>query len=193
MDADNQVTTMDDSRFSGVQLQPVSFGDSLPGICATIDGVQWNFINTDENGYEYLNPAGKLVKFENPKVSNVFLDNAMSGRGHIWNKTIPVLGKHVLMGSGANSYMFEVPQADYISQNYMYSANSYDVKAHNWYLQQWVEIRITRYPGAPGISVLVPGTVGTHLSQSEFTREYQLGWIWIICSSAGIYVCRDCK
>lgn len=139
VDADNQVTTMDDSRFSGVQLQPVSFGDSLPGICATIDGVQWNFINTDENGYEYLNPAGKLVKFENPKVSKVFLDDAMSGRGHIWNKTIPILGKHVLMGSGANSYMFEVPQADYISQNYSYGANSYDVKAHCWYLQQWVE------------------------------------------------------
>lgn len=90
VDADNQVTTMDDSRFSGVQLQPVSFGDNLPGICATIDGVQWNFINTDENGYEYLNPAGKLVKFENPKVSKVFLDDAMSGRGHIWNKTIPI-------------------------------------------------------------------------------------------------------
>lgn len=139
VDADNQVTTMDDSRFSGVQLQPVSFGDSLPGICATIDGVQWNFINTDENGYEYLNPAGKLVKFENPKVSKVFLDDAMSNRGHIWNKTIPLLGKHAFMGSGANTYMFEVPQEDYISQNYVYGANSYDVKAHSWYLQQWVE------------------------------------------------------
>ena len=139
VDADNQVTTMDDSRFSGVQLQPVSFGDSLPGICATIDGVQWNFINTDENGYEYLNPAGKLVKFENPKVSKVFLDDAMSNRGHIWNKTIPLLGRHAFMGSGANTYMFEVPQNDYISQNYVYGANSYDVKAHSWYLQQWVE------------------------------------------------------
>lgn len=139
VDADNQVTTMDDSRFSGVQLQPVSFGDSLPGICATIDGVQWNFINTDENGYEYLNPAGKLVKFENPKVSKVFLDDAMSNRGHIWNKTIPLLGRHAFMGSGANTYMFEVPQEDYISQNYVYGANSYDVKAHSWYLQQWVE------------------------------------------------------
>lgn len=43
------------------------------------------------------------------------------------------------MGSGANTYMFEVPQNDYISQNYVYGANSYDVKAHSWYLQQWVE------------------------------------------------------
>lgn len=63
----------------------------------------------------------------------------MSNRGHIWNKTIPLLGKHAFMGSGANTYMFEVSQNDYISQNYVYGANSYDVKAHSWYLQQWVE------------------------------------------------------
>lgn len=63
----------------------------------------------------------------------------MSNRGHIWNKTIPLLGKHAFMGSGANTYMFEVSQEDYISQNYVYGANSYDVKAHCWYLQQWVE------------------------------------------------------
>ena len=60
-----------------------------------------------------------------------FLDDAMSNRGHIWNKTIPLLGKHAFMGSGANTYMFEVPQEDYISQNYVYGANSYDVKAHS--------------------------------------------------------------
>ena len=104
-----------------------------------IDGVEWDFSKNDTDGYVYLNPAGKLVKFENPKVSNVFLDDAMSNRGHIWNKTIPLLGKHAFMGSGANTYMFEVPQEDYISQNYVYGANSYDVKAHSWYLQQWVE------------------------------------------------------
>ena len=104
-----------------------------------IDGVEWDFSKNDTDGYEYLNPAGKPVKFENPKVSTLFLDDAMSNRGHIWNKTIPLLGKHVFMGSGANTYMFEVPQEDYISQNYVYGANSYDVKAHSWYLQQWVE------------------------------------------------------
>ena len=117
----------------------------------------------------------------------------MSNRGHIWNKTIPLLGKHAFMGSGANTYMFEVPQEDYISQNYVYGANSYDVKAHCWYLQQWVETGLTRYPGTSGISVLVSGTVDTHLPQSGSAREYQLGWIWIICGSAGVHDCRYCK
>ena len=87
----------------------------------------------------FLNSAGKLIKYPQLKQSHLFRDDAMSNRGHIWNNTIPVLGKHVFMGAGANTYMFEVPQNDYISQNYVYGANSYDVKAHSWYLQQWVE------------------------------------------------------
>ena len=62
----------------------------------------------------------------------------MSGRGHIWNQTIPLLKKHILIGCGANAYMLEYPQNDYIGQEYIYK-NGYQVKAHCWYLQQWVE------------------------------------------------------
>ena len=43
------------------------------------------------------------------------------------------------MGSGANTFLFEYPQDDYISQAYVYGFNSYGVKAHSWYLQQWLE------------------------------------------------------
>lgn len=93
---------------AGVQLQPMPLGDNMPGIVVYIEGIQWKFLNTSENGYEYMNPAGKLVKFENIKCSDLFRDDAMSSRGHIWNKTIPVLGKHVMMGSGANTYMFDM-------------------------------------------------------------------------------------
>ena len=35
--------------------------------------------------------------------------------------------------------MFEYPQDDYLGQAYIYGFNSYEVKAHCWYLQQWVE------------------------------------------------------
>lgn len=139
VDQENHILALNDERFANIQIQPIMFTDNTAGIKMIIDGVEWDFSKNDTDGYEYLNPAGKLVKFENPKVSTLFLDDAMSNRGHIWNKTIPLLGKHTFMGSGANTYMFEVPQEDYISQNYVYGANSYDVKAHCWYLQQWVE------------------------------------------------------
>lgn len=139
IDQENHILGINDERFANVQIQPIMFTDDTAGIKLLVDGIEWDFSKTDADGYEYLNTAGKLIKYPQMKTSHLFRDDAMSNRGHIWNKTIPLLGKHVFMGSGANTYMFEVQQEDYISQNYVYGANSYDVKAHCWYLQQWVE------------------------------------------------------
>ena len=138
-DETSQVSTINDERFSDIQVQPVSYGDDTMGVCVTIENVQWNFINVADQGYLYVNAAGKAVKYEKVKHSELFRDDAMSMRGHIWDNTISLLGKHVIMGAGANSFMFEYPQNDYISQSYIYGQNNFDVKAHSWYLQQWVE------------------------------------------------------
>lgn len=137
-DEGTQTYSIDDERFANVQVQPVMF-DQTAGISVYVDGISWNFVKTDDDGYEFLNPAGKLVKYEKVKQSNLFKEDAMSFRGHIWNMTIPVLGKHVFVGSGANTYLLERPQNDYFGQAYIYGFNNYDVKAHCWYLQQWVE------------------------------------------------------
>ena len=137
-DEGTQTYSIDDERFANVQVQPVMF-DQTAGISVYVDGISWNFVKTDDDGYEFLNPAGKLVKYEKVKPSNLFKEDAMSFRGHIWNTTIPVLGKHVFVGSGANTYLLERPQNDYFGQAYIYGFNNYDVKAHCLYLQQWVE------------------------------------------------------
>ena len=129
---------LDDQRFSGIQVKMIILGESTPGICVTIDGIEWNFVNDGES-YLYVNSVGNAVKYKTTKRSTLFYTDAMSLRGHIWNDTIPILGKHVVMGSGANTFMFEYPQDDYISKAYIYGKNNYDVKAHCWYLQQWVE------------------------------------------------------
>lgn len=139
-DADHQIYVINDERFAGGSIQPILLGDdNIPAISVTYDGIAWDFVETQEAGYCYLNKSGKLVKWEKIKNANLFKEDAMSYRGHMWNVTIPLLGKHVLIGSGANTYMFEYPQDDYLGQAYIYGFNSYEVKAHCWYLQQWVE------------------------------------------------------
>lgn len=120
-------------------LQPVTFNDETPGVRVTLDGRVWDFVRMPDDGYFYANPAGKLVKYEPVKTVNLFRDDALSGRGHIWNNTLPLLGKHILIGAGANAYMLDYPQNDYIYHAYISGYNNYDVKAHCWYLQQWVE------------------------------------------------------
>ena len=139
-DADNQIYVINDERFAGGSIQPILLGDdNIPAISVTYDGIAWDFVETQEAGYCYLNKSGKLVKWEQIKNAKLLNEDAMSYRGHMWNVTIPLLGKHVLIGSGANTYMFEYPQDDYLGQAYIYGFNSYEVKAHCWYLQQWVE------------------------------------------------------
>jgi len=63
----------------------------------------------------------------------------MSGRGHIWNNTLPLLKDYLFVGIGANCYIFARPQNDYIYQSYVDIPNLYEVKPHSWYLQQWIE------------------------------------------------------
>ena len=109
------------------------------GLAIQVDDVQWNFVKDEAGTYYYYNTAGKRVSFPDMKTCELFNEDALSGRGHIWNKTIPLLSKHLFIGSGANTYMLECPQDDYLFRNYVNMNNMYDVKPHNWYLQQWVE------------------------------------------------------
>lgn len=140
VDEANQIYSLDNKLFERVFVQPFLWGSqNLPAVSVWIDGYAWDFVNISGEGYYYANPAGKLVKDFYVGKTDFFADDAMSSRGHIWNLTIPLLGKHILIGSGANTYLFEYPQNDYIYQAYVIGPNNYNVKAHCWYLQQWVE------------------------------------------------------
>ena len=138
-DETNHYYVLSDSRFEGMGIQSVKLGENeVPAVAVWSDGLTWNFVNLG-GVYYYCNTAGKAVEFPNVKNISLLREDAMSFRGHIWNMTIPLLGKHVFMGSGANTYMFEYPQNDYLGQVYIYGGSSLQVKAHCWYLQQWVE------------------------------------------------------
>ena len=138
-DETNHYYVLSDSRFEGMGIQSVKLGENeVPAVAVWSDGLTWNFVNLG-GVYYYCNTAGKTVEFPNVKNISLLREDALSFRGHIWNMTIPLLGKHVFMGSGANTYMFEYPQNDYLGQVYIYGGSSLQVKAHCWYLQQWVE------------------------------------------------------
>lgn len=100
---------------------------------------QWIFTKDIDGTYYYLNPAGKFVKTKEVKRAALFHEDALSGRGRLWNRILPLLPKHFFVGSGANTFVFEYPQHDYLYRAQTGENNTLDVKAHNWYLQQMVE------------------------------------------------------
>jgi len=138
LNEENMIDRLDAPIYAECQIQQTLVND-MPGIRVTIEGKTWDFVYIADDGYYYVNPFSDLVQLKPIERISVFREDAMSGRGHIWNNTILLLGKSIFAGVGANAYMFAYPQDDYIYRIYASDSNSFNVKAHNWYLQQWVE------------------------------------------------------
>lgn len=126
------------SDLGNCSVEPVLIDDEL-AICVNMDQIEWYFSKQADGTYYYYNPFGKWEKISEVKKARIFNDDAMSNRGTIWDLTIPLLGKHVIMGSGSNTYGLTLPQNDYVYKEYAGTPNVLIAKAHNWFLQEWVE------------------------------------------------------
>lgn len=129
---------LQDASFGNCSVEPVVMEDAI-AIHVTMDNLDWYFSKLSDGTYYYYNTFGKWEKISEIKKSRLFRDDAMSGRGNIWNLTIPLLTKHIFVGSGANTYGFELPQSDYVYKAYTNLSNVLIAKAHNWFLQEWIE------------------------------------------------------
>lgn len=128
---------LEDEKFLDCQIMPIMIGEDV-AIQVTMDGKDWHFLKKDD-GYYYYNAFGKYVKMEHIEKSELFADNFFSGRGELWNYIIPRLKGSLVLGSGANTFAMAYPQNNYIVKKYRGSETLFDVKAHNMYLQQWLE------------------------------------------------------
>lgn len=133
---------LNDSAYGDILAQPV-YIDEILCIGIHLDGYDWYFTNQLGGTYYYYNAAGKFDKTSIIPYAGIFMDNMMTDRGYIWNLTIPQLPKYIFIGSGSNSFARAYPQNDYITKVYRENVhktrNVFDLKAHNWFLQEWVE------------------------------------------------------
>ena len=137
---DGSTTIVSDAEtYANCRITPVYIEDKVC-IQVNIDARDWYFTNQMEDGtYYFYNPLGKFVKIRQLEDAGIFNNDGFQNRGVIWNHTIPLLKNYIIFGSGANTFAQVYPQDDYIYKEYMNMKYMYDVKAHNWYLQQWVE------------------------------------------------------
>lgn len=139
VDDQNIYVLNDAERYHNCRIRPLYIDDYI-GIELQMDNLNWYFTNQYGDGtYYYYNFAGKFVKIEDVPDTRWLNDNAFQNRGLIWNHTFPLLKHYIIFGAGSNNYGLVYPQNDYIYKKYMNQEMMYDVKAHNWYLQQWVE------------------------------------------------------
>lgn len=131
---------VDDKRFAGITMELISFREAI-GFSVSIEGKEWVFSNqTGKTGYYYLNYMNKWDKIEKSE-SAIFTDypTLASGRGYLWAKTLPVMKKNILLGSGADTFTVVFPQRDYVDNyNAGYGSNVM-TKPHNLYMQIGVQ------------------------------------------------------
>lgn len=132
-----------------VQIQQDEFAEILVTVLLddgvdfgiTLKGRTWYFGYDEElQTYLYLNRSNRLSPIVDAPAA-LFTDypRLASGRGYLWSRTIPLLKNNLLLGSGADTFITEFPQYDFVDF-YNYDLDtSYITKPHSLYLQIGVQ------------------------------------------------------
>lgn len=123
------ISTLDSSE-SGEEVQMFRITDGQN---------QYLFLLYD-GAIQYYNLFGRIAKLREAKYAG-FEGNMQfaTGRGYIWSRTFPLLPKHILLGCGADNFIYAYPNDDYVGkQNYGFQTQLI-TKPHNMYLQIWVQ------------------------------------------------------
>lgn len=128
-----------DERFA--EISPLILIDDVVDFGLLIDKKPWYFkYNTESNQYQFYNRYGRLTPIESAS-SMVFNGNESfgSGRGYTWSRTIPLLSQNLILGSGADTFVFEFPQYDYVAMTNYGFGDTLITKPHSLYLQIGVQ------------------------------------------------------
>lgn len=129
-----------DGNFSNIHIKS-EFYNNILITDVQIDGKSWRFTRDTENGkYYYINQFGRTDDILTAE-SAVFTgyESFASGRGYLWSRSIPLLEDHILLGSGADTFIFEFPQNDYVNLYNNGFGNETVTKPHSLYLQVGVQ------------------------------------------------------
>lgn len=148
-----------DKRFDNFRLYPTT---------VTVDGEQltamqifnptinkrWTLAKVN-GGYQVFTVHKKLDSLQAiPAIG--FADNLHFGdkRGYIWSRTLPLLSRYILTGSGPDTFTEVFPNNDYIGKTNMNYNGVTVTKPHNMYLQIWVQTGLISLIAFLGIFVL---------------------------------------
>lgn len=100
---------------------------------------QWDFVKR-KGRLQYVNQVGKLDQIR--KVEALGFDHhydLATNRGYIWSRTLPLLKKTLLLGVGADNFVYAFPNDDYVGKINCGFDGQIVTKPHNMYMQIWVQ------------------------------------------------------
>lgn len=142
-DADNPILQHVDSDICGDMVIAPLYLDNEQTILAMQVAIEKNvyYFTKDvlDHTYYMYNFVGKYEKVSYVERSTWLKRGMFSGRAAIWNKIFPRLKSCLLFGAGPNTFIVAYPNSDYVYKTYENTLGIYDVKAHCYYLQMWLE------------------------------------------------------
>lgn len=128
--------TINDERFKDIIIIPAKY-NNIVCLDFKINDKDWVFTNqTGDNTFYFINPVGQFDKLKTAD-SALFTgyENLASGRGYIWSRSIPLLKKYIILGAGADNFIFTFPHDDYLNSFYAGFEGQILSKPHSLYLQ----------------------------------------------------------
>lgn len=141
----DDAVTSDDPRFGGISM---FFGEFNEG--SGINDLFFIWFTENNDSFLTFRLFGeKTIHQIDPKIGDrITAQNADfigfegkehlgSSRGYIWSRTLPLLGKCMITGYGADTFAYVFPQTDFLAKYYSYTEgfNITVDKPHNLYLQ----------------------------------------------------------
>lgn len=125
-----------DERFSDISISQFPIEEHM-SMGINILGTSWYFSNDNDTGeYLFYNIYGKWTTFTvAPSAVFTGRESIATSRGYIWSRTIPLLKRYILLGSGADTFSIVYPNDDYLGMHNCGYTGQTITKPHNLYLQ----------------------------------------------------------
>ena len=138
---DSSMVTLKDERLKGLSFEYMAAAGESGMYLISCNTPKGSFsVTKTDNGYKIYTGAGKTDDIYNaPSAIIKNYDAFASGRGYIWSRTFPVFFKHLLLGTGADTFTIAFPQNDYIGRLNGGFGNMIITKPHNLFLQVGVQ------------------------------------------------------
>jgi len=130
---DNEIIIKDE-KYEGYKIV---IPNNYPGITVIRNDRNFKFYFAD-SGVKMIGSGGRVT---NPIIAETFkpldrLEKIASNRGYIWGRTLPMLKRYVIVGSGADNYPIAFPQDDILAKSNAFSDPITVIdKPHNLFLQ----------------------------------------------------------
>jgi len=133
---------LEQETLSDVIIKPGLLNENIYLLIINIDGRDWMFLPAVQgrNQYLYLNRYYNLDTMEETnRIGFEGYERFASGRGFIWSQSLALLFDRILIGEGANCFVFAYPHHNYKDEVYYMGGNQVTTRPHNLYLQIGVE------------------------------------------------------